>query len=184
MNIFPLSCLSNLCRKKQSNRITWKMQFVLCFAGLRGAIAFALALNMPGPHSELYTTVTLTICSATTIICGGFTERILGIFGMKEIDQGMKRISGPNDSDEYDDDDDEEESEFFPSNSRKIRLAYDGLKGLWSDFDYLYLRPLFGGSPSVTSPTNQAKDRNDGLGHYELGTVSYEDDDIGGKDAM
>ena len=95
LNIFPLSCIANICRgKKQhqqkSNRITWKMQFVLCFAGLRGAIAFALALNMPGPNAETYTTVTLTICGITTVICGGFTERILGLFDMKEIDESDK----------------------------------------------------------------------------------------------
>mmetsp|Transcript_26195 Transcript_26195/g.57371 ORF Transcript_26195/g.57371 Transcript_26195/m.57371 type:complete len:430 (-) Transcript_26195:731-2020(-) len=45
INIFPLSFLANFCREK-SNRITGKMQVVLWFAGLRGAVAFALSENM------------------------------------------------------------------------------------------------------------------------------------------
>jgi NhaP-type Na+/H+ or K+/H+ antiporter len=47
LNIFPLSFIANLCRN-ESNRISVKMQTVLWFAGLRGAVAFALAMNMPG----------------------------------------------------------------------------------------------------------------------------------------
>jgi sodium/hydrogen exchanger 8 len=54
MNIFPLSFVSNLCRHKGSNHISIKLQTVLWFAGLRGAIAFALAMNMPGYELSLY----------------------------------------------------------------------------------------------------------------------------------
>ena len=42
INIFPLSWIANLSRNRDENRIPLKMQFVLWFAGLRGAIAFAL----------------------------------------------------------------------------------------------------------------------------------------------
>merc|ERR1712193_6413 len=72
LNIFPLSWLSNLGRKNQSCRITYKMQAVLWFSGLRGAIAFSLSENMPGPNRKAYKTVTLSICILTTVICGGF----------------------------------------------------------------------------------------------------------------
>ena len=41
LNIFPLSWLANCCRNRQ-NTISIKMQGVLWFVGLRGAIAFAL----------------------------------------------------------------------------------------------------------------------------------------------
>jgi sodium/hydrogen exchanger 8 len=54
MNIFPLSFVSNLCRQKGSNYISIKLQTVLWFAGLRGAIAFALAMNMPGYENYPY----------------------------------------------------------------------------------------------------------------------------------
>jgi sodium/hydrogen exchanger 8 len=54
LNIFPLSFVANLCRQQGSNHISIKMQTVLWFAGLRGAIAFALAMNMPGYEISLY----------------------------------------------------------------------------------------------------------------------------------
>ena len=83
LNIVPLSWLANICRTGRQV-ISPKMQMVLWFAGLRGAIAFALSEAMPGPNKEVYTTVTLTICIFTTVVCGGFTEKILTLFGMKE----------------------------------------------------------------------------------------------------
>lgn len=46
-NVFPISWLSNLFR---TQRIPLRMQVVIWFSGLRGAIAFALSQNMPGPH--------------------------------------------------------------------------------------------------------------------------------------
>ena len=62
------SFLANL---KRRHRIPFKMQFVMWFAGLRGAIAFALALNMPNikdedgnPVWENDYVVTTTLCSA------------------------------------------------------------------------------------------------------------------------
>jgi len=70
---------------------------VIWFAGLRGAIAFALAQNMPGGHADLYTTTTLCICIATTIVCGGLTEPVLDKMGMKvprtpsELEEPMTR---------------------------------------------------------------------------------------------
>jgi NhaP-type Na+/H+ or K+/H+ antiporter len=59
------------------------VQVVIWFSGLRGAIAFALAQNMPGPRRDLYTTTTLCICICTTLVCGGLTEPILDRMGMK-----------------------------------------------------------------------------------------------------
>eukprot|EP01114_Cavostelium_apophysatum_P016731 TRINITY_DN4816_c0_g1_i2.p1 TRINITY_DN4816_c0_g1~~TRINITY_DN4816_c0_g1_i2.p1 ORF type:complete len:435 (+),score=79.12 TRINITY_DN4816_c0_g1_i2:167-1471(+) len=46
VNIFPISFLLNLRRKV---KITIKMQVMLWFVGLRGAIAFALAMNLHPP---------------------------------------------------------------------------------------------------------------------------------------
>ena len=63
-----------------------KMQGVLCFAGLRGAIAFALSENMPGPNKDVHATATLSICIFTTIVCGGLTVKILTLTDMKSID--------------------------------------------------------------------------------------------------
>jgi sodium/hydrogen exchanger 8 len=84
MNIFPLSFLANQCRRHGENYIPIKMQAVMWFAGLRGAIAFALAEDMPGPNHDTYASVTLSIVFFTTVVCGGFTEKTLQLAGMKK----------------------------------------------------------------------------------------------------
>jgi len=159
-NIFPLSWLSNMARRKGSDRITCKMQFVLWFAGLRGAIAFALAENMPGPNRETYASVTLTICMITTVVCGGFTERILTKFGMKQGSYLERSTS------------DDSDVEFLVIESettrREIGRVYKGLKGLWKQCDDVYLKEYFGGSRPVVSPTHGIIDSGRSLGHYEL----------------
>ena len=157
LNIFPLSFLANLCRTKRSDRITCKMQGVLCFAGLRGAIAFALSENMPGPNKDVYATATLSICIFTTIVCGGLTDKILTLTDMKSIDVS-------------DVDTDNEESEslshlHLPSRQMSGRV-YAGVKGVWKDFDNRYLKQLFGGSRSVRSGANRPT--VDDHGHYEM----------------
>ncbi|GMH89682.1 hypothetical protein TL16_g11533, partial [Triparma laevis f. inornata] len=75
-HIFPLTWVVNRCRSP-GNKIPMKMQYVLWFVGLRGAIAFALAENMPGPNKQSYVANTLCICIFTTVVCGGFTEKLL-----------------------------------------------------------------------------------------------------------
>lgn len=79
-NIYPFSYLANLFRHEP---IPTPMQHVLWFSGLRGAMAFALSLNMPGENRDLYVSTTLSICIFTTAICGGMTEWIIDRMGMK-----------------------------------------------------------------------------------------------------
>ena len=162
-NIFPLSWVANFARRKSSERITCKMQFVLWFAGLRGAIAFALAENMPGPNRETYASGTLTICIVTTVVCGGFTEKILTGFGMK---QGQSLYDGSAS--------DDGEVDYLviqsASTRREIRRVYKGLKGLWKQFDDNYLKEYFGGSQPVTRPIDNDNDSDRSLGNYELNT--------------
>ena len=79
-NTFPISFVANFTRKV---KIPLRMQFVIWFAGLRGAIAFALSQNMPGVHKGVYETTTLGVVIFTTVICGGLTEPMLGYMKMK-----------------------------------------------------------------------------------------------------
>ena len=80
LNTFPFSFMANCCR---SSPIPVKMQSVIWFAGLRGAIAFALSLNMPGENKDLYICTTLSVIIFTTVVCGGLTEPVLTRMGMK-----------------------------------------------------------------------------------------------------
>lgn len=150
-NIFPLSFMANLCRG-EDEKIPVQMQCVLWFAGLRGAIAFALAVNMPGSHADIYATSTLFICIFTTVVCGGCTEMILTHFGMKQTSDSMSS-----------------DRDGVPSSPRRHRHELKGLKRVWKTFDDEVLKDYFGGSTTVTSAT-----ANQHLGNFELGNYSYE----------
>lgn len=97
-NIFPLSFFANCFRKK---KIPIRMQVVMWFAGLRGAIAFALSQNMPQEHRDIYVSTTLMIVVFTTIVCGSLTEPVLTQMGMRsgkqEDDEAL--VGGDNKSD-------------------------------------------------------------------------------------
>lgn len=75
INIYVLSFVLNLGRSK---KISFRSQHMLMFAGLRGAIAFALAIrNTQNPTRQLIFTTTLCIVMVTVLFCGGFTTLVL-----------------------------------------------------------------------------------------------------------
>merc|ERR1712176_581710 len=79
-HIFPFSWLLNLRRKRP---ISYKMQTVMWFAGLRGAVAFALAMNVNTANRKTIITTTLAIVFFTTLISGGLTEPLLSRLGLR-----------------------------------------------------------------------------------------------------
>jgi solute carrier family 9 (sodium/hydrogen exchanger), member 6/7 len=92
--IYPLSLLVNLSRKKTA-RITWNMQHVMLFSGLRGAMAFALAIrNTSSEARQLILTSTSIIVIVTVVFCGGLTENVIKLFKIKigiDIDNNTER---------------------------------------------------------------------------------------------
>jgi sodium/hydrogen exchanger 8 len=158
LNIFPLSLIANLCRTR--NRISGKMQGVLWFVGLRGAIAFALSENMPGPNKETYKTCTLSICIFTTVVCGGFTERIVTKAGMKRNEDDMEDLIADEGSSSL-------MAEQFPSAQRASAHVYGTVKEMWKKLDNDYLKVYFGGSSSVQSGVDHMENGRT-LGNYEL----------------
>lgn len=176
LNIFPLSYIANCCRNRK-NRITYKTQYVLWFTGLRGAIAFALSTNMPGPNSDVYATATLTVCIFTTVVCGGFTNTILTKFDMKN-------------SRGYDNSNDEYKSlSFNPSGPSLDRSSlpqiihkkdyHKGIKKVWKTFDDEVLKEWFGGITTVASPhddTHSNFELDPTRGKYEMSPLHADDD--------
>ena len=161
LNIFPISFIANCCRQKGVNKIPLKMQCVLWFAGLRGAIAFALSMNFPGPNRDTYAAGTLFICLFTTVICGGLTEKILTRFGMK---QGID-----NTSDGYDNflgiDD------ISIANSPLARRVSETIyRSFWRRLDETYMQEFFGGEHSQPSHRTSAQ--------YELSEQNDVDDEF------
>jgi solute carrier family 9 (sodium/hydrogen exchanger), member 8 len=122
-NIFPLSCLANCCRSRPSQHISLPMQCVMWFSGVRGAIAFALAMNMPGAHQPVYATATLFLCMVTTLVCGGCTHGVLLACGMSDTtsSSSSRQYRIHNTSDHDDTDDQGEDDDGLVLN----RLTYD-----------------------------------------------------------
>lgn len=76
-NIFPLAWLVNRFRE---HKITNKMQFIMWFSGLRGAISFALSIHLDFASEDtrhVIITTTLIIVLFTTMILGGSTMPLL-----------------------------------------------------------------------------------------------------------
>lgn len=182
LNIVPLSFLANLCRNGRYV-ISGRHQAVLWFVGLRGAIAFALSENMPGPHKEVYATGTLSICIFTTLVCGSFTNQVLSVFGMKE-----SRHPSTHDGPELNGPDlilnrltfkppaEQRRESAIDVNRRKLT---EGIKGLWYRFDDQVLKPHFGGvREPLHSPSSRSNVTNGHNGHHEenveLGPIRQE----------
>ncbi|KAF1772805.1 Nucleotide-diphospho-sugar transferase [Phytophthora cactorum] len=123
LNTFPMCMLANLGRS-DDNKIPWSHMVVIWFAGLRGAIAFALALNVYTPnrvHASVIQSTTLFTVMFTTL---GAKERLL------------------DDDDEHDAD-----TSFRPIDRSVSRRNISGIHGVWERIDEKYLKPLFGGCP-------------------------------------
>ncbi|VIO96736.1 Uncharacterized protein BM_BM6313 [Brugia malayi] len=76
-NVFPLAYLANKCRHPQ---ISIKNQFIMWYSGMRGAVAFALALHISIENQEtkrVLLTTTLFIVLFTIIFLGGTTLPVL-----------------------------------------------------------------------------------------------------------
>ena len=95
---------------------------VIWFAGLRGAIAFALSQNMPRPHKDVRDHDSILVMF-TTVVCGGLTEPMLRHAGMK---RGTDAVS--------DGDDDLhgllEVDQEAPQPQRRLSIPAPGLRGL------------------------------------------------------
>ena len=80
--MLPLCYLAN-CWRGPSRRLSGRMSAMMVFAGLRGAIAFALAHNIQSNHQGSIAAATTTIVLFTTFVLGGATRRVLKCLRME-----------------------------------------------------------------------------------------------------
>lgn len=75
-NVFPLASLANVFRH---TKISPVMQFIMFFSGLRGAIAFALAVNLEGQteNDNVLLTTTLSVVLISIVLFGAGTFPLL-----------------------------------------------------------------------------------------------------------
>eukprot|EP00501_MAST-03F_sp_TOSAG23-6_P000519 GSMAST32.ASY1.ANO1.533.1 assembled CDS len=73
-HIYPMSFILNKCT---SRSIAKNQQHMLWFSGLRGAIAYALAMNFPSEHKDYVISTTIIIVFVTVVFFGGATDFLL-----------------------------------------------------------------------------------------------------------
>ncbi|KAG8448293.1 hypothetical protein GDO86_015404 [Hymenochirus boettgeri] len=122
-NIYPLSFLLNLGRR---NKIRANFQHMMMFAGLRGAMAFALAIRDTATYARrMMFSTTLLIVFFTVWVFGGGTTAMLSCLNI--------RVGVDADADQM----------AVPENERRSTKTESAwLFRLWYNFDHNYLKPL------------------------------------------
>ncbi|XP_036614013.1 sodium/hydrogen exchanger 9 isoform X2 [Trichosurus vulpecula] len=122
-NIYPLSFILNLGRKQ---KIPWNFQHMMMFSGLRGAIAFALAIrDTESEPKQMMFTTTLLIVFFTVWVFGGGTTPMLTWLQIRvgvDPDEDLKADSSQQGGDNLD------------RNSTKAESAW--LFRIWYGFDH------------------------------------------------
>uniref|UniRef100_A0A670ZDN8 Sodium/hydrogen exchanger n=1 Tax=Pseudonaja textilis TaxID=8673 RepID=A0A670ZDN8_PSETE len=150
-NIYPLSFLLNLGRR---NKIGTNIQHMMMFAGLRGAMAFALAIRDTATYArQVMFSTTLLIVFFTVWVFGGGTTPMLSCLHIRKLNiacdslprvpQTLLRFScvfllfqgGPE------------------TEGRSTRAESAWLFRVWYNFDHNYLKPLLthSGPPLTTT---------------------------------
>ncbi|GJJ76896.1 solute carrier family 9 (sodium/hydrogen exchanger), member 6/7 [Entomortierella parvispora] len=138
--VFPLSSLINMISVyvfKRSDTLSRPHQVMLFWAGLRGAVAFALAAGLDGVEEQaaLKTTI-LVVVVLSVIVFGGTTARMLAILGVK-----MNCVDSEGESE----DDEGGDDSYDRDREREMYLADDPY-GRGSDGQALYLQASFSNS--------------------------------------
>ncbi|XP_074529859.1 sodium/hydrogen exchanger 6a [Halichoeres trimaculatus] len=124
-NIYPLSFLLNLGRRY---KIRSNFQHMMMFAGLRGAMTFALSIRDTATYArQMMFSTTLLVVFFTVWICGGGTTQMLS----------CQRIRVGVDSDQ-----DNSISIAEGSERRSTKQESAWLFRIWYNFDHNYLKPI------------------------------------------
>ncbi|XP_073655035.1 sodium/hydrogen exchanger 7 isoform X2 [Tursiops truncatus] len=145
-HIYPLSFFLNLGRR---HKIGWNFQHMMMFSGLRGAMAFALAIRDTASYArQMMFTTTLLIVFFTVWIIGGGTTPMLSWLNIRV---GVDPDQDPppnNDSFQVLQGD-------GPDTARGNRTKQESawLFRLWYSFDHNYLKPILthSGPPLTTT---------------------------------
>uniref|UniRef100_A0A3B3U3P6 Sodium/hydrogen exchanger n=1 Tax=Poecilia latipinna TaxID=48699 RepID=A0A3B3U3P6_9TELE len=132
-NIYPLSLLLNLGRR---NKIRSNFQHMMMFAGLRGAMTFALSIRDTATYArQMMFSTNLLVVFFTVWVCGGGTTQMLS----------CQRIRVGVDSDQ------ENSVNGLERRSTKQESAW--LFRIWYNFDHNYLKPILthSGPPLTTT---------------------------------
>ncbi|XP_075426203.1 sodium/hydrogen exchanger 9-like [Ascaphus truei] len=139
-NIYPLTFFLNLGRKQ---KIPWNFQHMMMFSGLRGAIAFALAIRDTDsqPKQMMFTTTLLVVFFTVWVFGGGTTPMLtwLQIRVGVDPDQDLKE--------------DTVNQRKANQNRTSTKAESAWLFRMWYGFDHKYLKPILthAGPPLTTT---------------------------------
>ncbi|XP_067416061.1 sodium/hydrogen exchanger 7 isoform X2 [Emydura macquarii macquarii] len=145
-HIYPLSFFLNLGRR---HKIGWNFQHMMMFSGLRGAMAFALAIRDTATYShQMMFSTTLLIVFFTVWIIGGGTTPMLSWLNIRVGVDPDQDPPASNDSFQVLQGD-------GPDSERRNRTKQESawLFRLWYSFDHNYLKPILthSGPPLTTT---------------------------------
>uniref|UniRef100_A0A8C9DCT8 Sodium/hydrogen exchanger n=1 Tax=Panthera leo TaxID=9689 RepID=A0A8C9DCT8_PANLE len=154
-HIYPLSFFLNLGRR---HKIGWNFQHMMMFSGLRGAMAFALAIRDTASYARqmMFTTTLLIVFFTVWIIGGGTTPMLswlnirVGVEEPSEEDQNARRSQYFRVGVDPDQDPPPNNDSFQvlqgdgPDSARGNRTKQESawLFRLWYSFDHNYLKPI------------------------------------------
>ncbi|KAM9264782.1 sodium/hydrogen exchanger 7 [Cariama cristata] len=165
-HIYPLSFLLNLGRR---HKISWNFQHMMMFSGLRGAMAFALAIRDTATYShQMMFSTTLLIVFFTVWIVGGGTTPMLSWLNIRVGDHVPSaeemsesrwlyfRVGVDPDQDPPPTNDSFQVLQGDgPDSERRNRTEQESawLFRLWYSFDHNYLKPILthSGPPLTTT---------------------------------
>eukprot|EP00662_Eupelagonemidae_sp_cell21_P021179 gene21179-62195_t len=94
ISVFPMVGLFNACNKRKE-RVSFKQQFFMWFTGLRGAIAFGLALSADTDptfsQGRLFVSTTLVIVVITVFVFGGAADGLLTCMGLAKKEEKARK---------------------------------------------------------------------------------------------
>jgi len=137
-----------LGRKKK--KISFKMQIMLWFAGLRGAVAFALALNFRGSSRNVIVTTTLAVVLFTTFVLGSLTAPLVRFLKLQKTETEAEStvpllLVDEKEEQANEDENDPHDDSVVVRLTPPKKLSYFHNK--WVMLDEKFLKPLFGGNP-------------------------------------
>lgn len=176
--VFPLSLLSNLTKKNPNDRISFRQQVIIWWAGLmRGAVSMALAYNKftSSGHTHLrdnaiMITSTITIVLFSTVVFGFLTQPLIRLLLPTPKHTSMV-VSDPNTPKSFTSPllrggQDSEADLVVPDIGRpgSLRALWTTpahtVHYYWRKFDNAFMRPVFGGRGFVPfvpgSPTERS----------------------------
>ncbi|XAR52559.1 hypothetical protein NMG60_11020699 [Bertholletia excelsa] len=167
--VYPLANISNCIKKRESDKIAFRQQFIIWWAGLmRGAVTIALSYNQfsggTSRQRSLMITSTIIVVLFSTVVFGSITKPLIEAVLLKHT---KPAVSDANDFTSLEDLrllflENGDDQTVPKTSSLRLLMTYPTttIHYFWRKFDDKFMRPVFGGRGFVpfvpSSPTGAA----------------------------